>query len=672
MTVSNKWFLLLFLILTCLPAQAWSGVTLFQRWDGTTKGDGYGFFIGKLHDNGSGDSVSDPRQDGTPDIFIGKACNGTNCPVDEGNVSVYSGKDFSLIFRITGKAWSYAQDAGDLNGDGVSDILVSESFPADPTGRVRAFSGSDGTQIQAFAFLQDTPWSSIAASISSIGDITGDGVPDLIAGNSEETQMGVGGYVVLLSGSDGSLITRIDNPDTGNPFAGFGHSVSSAGDLNGDGVGDFIVTSPGANPNGITNAGSIYIFNGATGKPFPRFDGQGIMRLDGESSGDYLGGSPDYGCGWVDIVGDLNGDGYPDFITGAPGTDINGVADAGRLLVFSGYDTSVLLRIDNPDPAYTPHYFGESGAVVRDINGKLPVKIVVGAGDPFYGTPETGSVYLFNLSNSRDITSTNAVIYSGATVGVPGKIITAGNKIWMTNSTKTTLQEKLATGNIHGKVFVVEDAGDPQSVRVEIYDPVMDTWKTAPPMSYPRSGAATGVAGNFLYIIGGFDGSGPVATVEVYDPVTKAWTTKTPMSSARIGASVNVVGDFLYVIGGTDSRWPIAAVEAYDPVSNAWTTKPSLSRNNPPNNPMTSVTNGVIYCVWPAEGGGLLMDAFDPVAGVWANKAPLYKPMTNPVISVEHGTLYFSEGELRNDGIQAVDAFDPVSNSWHSKGAYVY
>lgn len=730
MRVSIRCFLCSLLVLAALCGQARAGVTLVQRWDGATKGDGFGFFVNNLNDSGNGQSVLNPRQDGITDIIISKACNGYNCPAAEGSVTVYSGKDFSMIFQITGMAWSYAVDAGDLNGDGVPDLLVSELFP---TGRVRAYSGSDGSPVPSLAVYGDKQAIDFGNGLSGIGDITGDGVPDLIVGDGEASLPGAGGYAVILSGADGSTIARLDNPDKENLKAEFGRSISEAGDIDGDGTQDFIVGSPGASPRGITNAGSayvfsgrrdlgfprlyrlngensgdrldggcgsaapvgdlnsdgkpelavtaqwaspgsrtnagsVYVFDGGSGEPLPRFDGNGVMRFEGENAGDYLGGTAGYECGWIAVAGDINGDGYPDFITGAPGTDVNGVPDAGRVLVFSGYDASVLNRIDNPDPAYTPHYFGGNGAVVGGLDGSGTVRVVIGAGDPFTGPREAGASYLFNLSGSSQTTSASSVIYNGQAQGFTAKIITGRNEVWMTNSPETTIREKRAAGTFRGIVYVIEDAGDPKSVTVSIYDPVGNTWKTVPPMSFPRSGAAIGVIGNFLYVAGGFDDNGLTATVEAYDPVSNAWTTKATMPAARSGASVGVVGSFFYVIGGYDGKGPVVTVEAYDPVSNAWTAKAPMSRVNP----ATGVANGILYCVWPSEGGGSLLEAYDSVSGAWASKAPLSTSSMSFTVSVSNGTLYVGGADMLNDPAAGADAYDPVSDTWKNKAPYGY
>jgi subtilase family serine protease len=461
-----------------LPIQ----VTLLQRWNGVNPGDSFGFFV--LADNGG--TPSDPRQDGVQDFIISEPC-WSSCPSD-GTVYVYSGIDRTLIFQINGTAFSYAVDAGDLNGDGVPDIFVGEMG----ANRAQVYSGWDGSPLAGLTFNSDGSGDGFGVSVSAIGDVTGDGIPDLLVGANG------GNYVVLYSGKDGSRIGRIDNPDGANP-TNFGMSVSEAGDVNGDGTPDFIVGAPGASPggmsgagsafvfsgqrdtngnfpilyrlngehagdgfggccgavdsvgdlngdgrpelavaaylaspNGRAGAGSIYLFDGATGSPLQRPDGSGVMRLDGEAAGDRLGGSL-CGCGWISKVGDIDGDGYADFMAGASGVDVNGSPDVGRVLIFSGFDASVLLRIDNPDTNLIPHYFGITGATLGDLDGNGQIEILIGAGElgavGAYGS-EKGSVYLYSLKTAApiqvtgpdlvmaDVTPNAGAVNAGATLSV--------------------------------------------------------------------------------------------------------------------------------------------------------------------------------------------------------------------------------------------------------------
>ena len=110
----------------------------------------------------------------------------------------------------------------------------------------------------------------------------------------------------------------------------FGHSVSGAGDVNGDGFDDLIVGS--FKDDNLT--GSASVFSGA--------DGSVLYKFSGDSRNDLFGQS-------VSGAGDVNGDGFDDLIVGATGDD-NPVGDAGSAQVFSGVDGSMLYTFNGDCP----------------------------------------------------------------------------------------------------------------------------------------------------------------------------------------------------------------------------------------------------------------------------------------------------------------------------------
>ena len=163
------------------------------------------------------------------------------------------------------------------------------------------------------------------------GDVNGDGKADFIVGARLDDPAGGGtraGSAYVFSGADGSLLYQVSG-DTANDA--FGHSVSMAGDVNGDGRADFIVGAPFDDPaGGGTDAGSAYVFSGA--------DGSLLYQVTGDSTGDQFGWS-------VSGAGDVNGDGKADFIVGAyKDAPAGGGTEAGSAYVFSGADGSLLYQ----------------------------------------------------------------------------------------------------------------------------------------------------------------------------------------------------------------------------------------------------------------------------------------------------------------------------------------
>ncbi|MCI5043195.1 MAG: hypothetical protein MRY72_00735, partial [Aquisalinus sp.] len=177
-------------------------------------------------------------------------------------------------------------------------------------------------------------------SVSSAGDVNGDGIDDLIIGASGADQNGGESYVVFgssdgfaasfelssLDGSNGFVLNGIDADDLS------GSSVSSAGDVNGDGLDDLIIGARFGDPSGADTAGEGYVVFGSSDGFAASFE---LSSLDG-SNGFVLNGIDAYdgSGGSVSSAGDVNGDGFDDLIIGAQGGDTNGTNTGESYVVF--------------------------------------------------------------------------------------------------------------------------------------------------------------------------------------------------------------------------------------------------------------------------------------------------------------------------------------------------
>jgi hypothetical protein len=233
--------------------------------------------------------------------------------------------------------------AGDVNGDGFVDLLVGAPGPGTDRsligssyvvfGQAKRFAATldlstlDGTNGFRLSGAAAMDYSGI--SVSTAGDINGDGLADLVIGawGADPNGKGKAGssYVVLgkASGFDSSLDLSTLNGANGFRLDGAaagdysGRSVSAAGDVNGDGFGDLIVGAKGASPNGNSVAGSSYVVFGkasgfAASLALSSLNGTNGFRLDGTAMGNGQSGFS------VDAAGDVNGDGFADLIVGAP------------------------------------------------------------------------------------------------------------------------------------------------------------------------------------------------------------------------------------------------------------------------------------------------------------------------------------------------------------------
>jgi putative Ig domain-containing protein/FG-GAP repeat protein len=286
--------------------------------------------------------------------------------------------------------------AGDVNGDGIGDVLVGVPVaPAgsayvvfgqpSPTGVDLAALGAQGFRIDGAA-ANDAAGTAAAAA----GDVNGDGLADVIvgapvAGNNARAGSG-SAYIVfgrrstapVALGALGAGGFRIDGA-AANDAAG--SSVAGAGDVNGDGLADVIVGAPGADNNARAGSGSAYAVFGkaSSGAVDLAALGGGGFRLDGGAAADAAGSS-------VAGAGDVNGDGRSDVIVGAPLVDLGLAADEGRAYVVFGKsspDPEDLSMLENGGfviyGAAAGDNAGESVAGVGDVNRDGRPDVAVGA-----------------------------------------------------------------------------------------------------------------------------------------------------------------------------------------------------------------------------------------------------------------------------------------------------
>ncbi|MCR9080162.1 MAG: cadherin domain-containing protein [Hyphomonadaceae bacterium] len=295
--------------------------------------------------------------------------------------------------------------AGDVNGDGIDDLIIGTTS-GDQTYVI--YGGQDFATIdlgaltsdQGFEIAGDSVYSN--NSVSSAGDVNGDGYEDVLVGVPGASS-GTGAVYLIFGGhnKDEIDLTNLDPADGieilgQQPLAELGFSVSEAGDVNGDGFDDLIISAPSGYDNG-ENAGQIYVLYGSANPTSPNLaaltPGQGFT-IRGADENDLAGHS-------VSNAGDVNGDGYDDLIIGAPGADPHGEDTGAAYVIYGGPD---LGEIDLGDLTAAQGFVieganlndetGDSVSSAGDVNGDGYDDLIVGDPQAKDGSEEPGAAYI--------------------------------------------------------------------------------------------------------------------------------------------------------------------------------------------------------------------------------------------------------------------------------------
>ncbi len=328
----------------------------------------------------------DLNGDGHPDAVIGESLVDS----EQGRVSVYYGAGTEIgttpglvLSGPDGGGFGYAvASAGDVNGDGYGDLIVGTYLAGAPSGHAYLYlGGANGLgSMPAATLLSKTPY--FGGSVAAAGDVNGDGYADVVVGEDGGPTSTVA--ALFLGGPSGlsttPAVTLVGatavcaHEDYCGPEAV--SLVAGAGDVNGDGYGDVI----------ISDSGGAFLFSGSAAGPA----GEPSTRLAGP-----------FGTSLAS-AGDVNGDGYADAIVGK-------IAAVGGIGTASLYLGSANGLAPSPDLTLSAgSSFGSSVAGVGDVNGDGYGDVVVGdTGD----NSDFGIVYLFFGGANGLSTSPDGLVY---------------------------------------------------------------------------------------------------------------------------------------------------------------------------------------------------------------------------------------------------------------------
>ncbi|MBZ0119143.1 MAG: FG-GAP-like repeat-containing protein [Sandaracinaceae bacterium] len=307
---------------------------------------------------------------------------------------------------------------GDTNGDGFADALIAAMAEETPAGgatgrvylvpgRADAF-GLDLARAQAFDTDDAMGRGFFGWALAGAGDVDGDGFADFLITAPLEASSTDGGHAYLYFGSAGAMFhVAIPNPMP-EPFGEYGISASVAGDLNGDGHPDVVVASSGS-AGAVRRAGKVYVFDvGPSRTP--------ILRETLQSTRPFMEGR--FGASAAS-ASDINGDGLADLAIGEPavrsfqlGTGITMAGNASLHIFLGGRGTfAAHIVVDAPSSS---DGFALRMSTSGDVDGDGTHDIVTGAvGDDASGT-DSGALYF--VRGADDLSAANATRAAGTTV----------------------------------------------------------------------------------------------------------------------------------------------------------------------------------------------------------------------------------------------------------------
>src|SRR5262245_26891384 len=358
------------------------GLSTTPDWiaEGTADDQGFGYSVA---------GAGDVNGDGYDDVIIGRRFGST------GQAWAYLGSasglgatpdwtvaDFSGFGTLVGRA-------GDVNGDGYSDVVIGAVLWSGPQGAFWIYQGSASG-------LSLTPALTVPSSFRTMapaGDVNGDGYDDLICGG--------GGPAIFLgspAGLSGSEAWSGGNVG-GGPNPNYGISVAGAGDVNGDGFDDFMVGADLLDNNNLSDTGRLFLYSGSAGVPdiYPEW------VFDGSFTNAQIGNA-------VAGAGDVNGDGYADILVGSMMYDY-GTATQGRAFLFYGSGVR---------PSLTPDF-----AAVGDQAGSEFAAVIGSAGD-VNGDGGADVFVSADLYHHPDQYEGRAYVYTTSLLGVPHPTIVTG------------------------------------------------------------------------------------------------------------------------------------------------------------------------------------------------------------------------------------------------------
>jgi predicted outer membrane repeat protein len=476
--------------------------------------------------------------------------------------------------------------AGDVNGDGYADLVVGAPGYDSAAGRVYVYYGGGAgltAGLAAWTTSGENGGDGFGSSVGTAGDVNGDGYTDLVVGapgHSSDT-----GKVYVYHSSVYGLNVPSSELTGENAGDYFGSSVGTAGDVNGDGFSDLVVGAPGHS----SDRGKAYVYHGS----LTRLTGSAAWSVVGGSGGDNFGQA-------VGTAGDaIGGDGYADLVVGAPGHS----SDKGKAYVYRGNvvgGREVLARQARGDGStkpvqpwgvsYSPDSFQISMRATHPL-GRGGARLQVQACPP--GVP-------FGDSSCLDHTSTSWVEAASAAGTVLNEIVTGLDRGTLYRWRARVLYD--SPFYIHGPWRRFLGQALEADVRSSVPGCDLTIHKAITPTTPVTPGAM------ITYTLTFYSAGGPATNVVITDVIPSGITDVTVVNSGAAISDTGVSPGYVWNVqdltageGGVITITGVASSTRFINTAIITTTSPDV---NPANNISTVQTHipGLIYVDADAAG----------------------------------------------------------------------
>ena len=335
------------------------------------------------------------------------------------------------------------------------------------------------------------------------------------------------------------------------------------------------------------------------------------------------------------------------------------------------YHTGSVVLDDGNGHTTTIQASGTTGSFSPPVNGSALGDVITsdGSGGTAWQAPvgvPSGTVILFTGSTAP----TGYTLLSGPT-------IIAGNSAWVSKTPSPTYRNAPMIGSVNGKIYVVGGYSATLSVlgTMDVYDPTLNAWSTdiTTGTFTARGDGVAAVMNGKMYVLCGNKNPGYSADNERYDPVTKAWTTMAAAPGGRYSPLAGTSGNYIYLIGGGNGS-NLLNNDVYDVVNDNWNvTRVASPLPSNSNNSSAAVVNGKFYLAGGnGSGSSATLRSYDPGTDTWATLTTTNFTDRGLLTAASINGKLYAIGGLVSGGppfffsnpVATTEIFDPSTNSW--------